>query len=879
MSDIDPLLTPRPGRRFQRWEYVVVLLGLSLLAVLTFPAHTLGSARLFTRAWLDAQSSEFAAYPWDCFAREQLSQGEIPLWNPREAGGSPFVANYQSSLFYPLKAIVYATNALDVYLLVRLVVGGLFLYRFLRFLRLSRAASTLGTFSFTLSSYFLLFLNLPHVNAEVLIPLVLYTLAAFIRFGGAGRFLAAALSVTVVVFGGHPEATFYVLLFAGGYGCFEGLVAGRGLRPIPVARRVLGGPLVLVCGVLMGAIQILPFLEYLGHAWHIHAPGVGGIHRDALGFVEFVTPRVRPGSYDFPMGVGSVALMLALYAVAGIRRVRARAVFFAFVPLCFVGLYLGVWPFSELGRLPFIGEAGNIKYPAPVVNASLAVLAAIGFDRLRSHLASRCPCRALYGLGGVLVGVGLVVPIVGEIVLQRGWDLGACALAAGLVIGVLLFVRMRQKGVVAAPGCNLSILASTLAALWASHAGVGHGLGWGLAALAVAAPLLLWVVPRARPWGWRGSLVPATAILIAVGGVHAREAFTHVASPPFGQRLLPDPDRPPEFLAVMRKANENMGGGPFRIAGDPVALPANQATVYGIEDVRAFDALYVDRFFQYLNVINALPDYREVLFPLPARITLEDALARLQASDTDWRFFEQTKRTAIKLEKLTHPLVHVLGVRFFLYGPYHAGAIVEGDGYRTIYDQHGFRVVANDHALPRAFLVHSVEVQPDRASVKKRLGEAGFDGRSVALLEADPPGPVFQTGAAGPDEQVRVDSRGIHHVHVDVVAREPGVLVVTDNYYPGWVAERVEANGDVKRADLFPCDLAFRGVYVPAGHHVVRLTYRPGSFRLGAALSGFVLLALVMAWLGPRAWAGLTRLRRGRQRRSERPRSPAGDEA
>jgi len=859
MASAEPVPPRRSTRRFRAKEYLVILAGLAVLLALTFPAYTFSSARLFTHPWLDGHSSEFALYPWDRFVAASLASGVVPLWNPYEAGGNPLVANYQSSLFYPLKVLVYFLDALDFYLLVRLAVAGVFMYRFLRFVRLSRAAAALGTLSFTLSSHFLLFLNLTHVNAEVLIPLVLFTTAAYIRYGGAGWFLAAALSVTLVVFGGHPEATFYVLLFGGGFSVYEGWVAGKGVRAIPPRRRYLAGGAIFLAGVAMGAVQLLPFLEYLPRAWHIHASGVGGIHRDALGFVEFVVPRIRPEGYDFPMGVGSAALLFAVYAVSEIRRLRARAVYFTLIPLGFVGLYLGVWPFSELGRLPLIGEAGNIKYPAPIVNASLAVLAAIGHDRLRGKLDRGDPCRSFFWVGGGLVVLGLLVPgglvAFGSLTL----DLGAAALSAGLVTGCLLFVRLRQRGRLEARGLTLAILGSVLAGLWANHAGIGGSAGWVVAAVAILAPLGAFLgdlVPGRLGSGLKTASVLGVAVAVTL--VHVGTA--RVVGPPDGQRDLPDPDRPPDFVSQLIRDNETRGAGPFRITGEPTALPANQATVYGVEDVRAFDALYVDRFFQYLNVINDLPDYRKVLFPLPARISQEEALARLLASGSDWLYFEQTKRSSIKVDKFSHPLVDLLGVRYFLYGPYYKGPVLEGEGYRTIYEGYGFHVVANDRALPRAFLVHSAEVFDSRDAVTRRLGEPGFDGRSTVLLEEPPPGPLRGDGAQDQDESVSVVSRGIHHVHVKVVAKAPAILVVTENYYPGWEAERGGAGGDPVPVKILAGDLAFRGVYVPAGRSEVRFTYRPRSVIYGAALGVLVLAGLVLAalrrpaarWLGRR---------------------------
>jgi len=92
------------------------------------------------------------------------------------------------------------------------------------------------------------------------------------------------------------------------------------------------------------------------------------------------------------------------------------------------------------------------------------------------------------------------------------------------------------------------------------------------------------------------------------------------------------------------------------------------------------------------------------------------------------------------------------------------------------------------------------------------------------------------------------------------VAKAPAILVVTENYYPGWEAERGGAGGDPVPVKILAGDLAFRGVYVPAGRSEVRFTYRPRSVIYGAALGVLVLAGLVLAalrrpaarWLGRR---------------------------
>ncbi|MGH2407930.1 MAG: hypothetical protein ACRDF7_07635 [Candidatus Limnocylindrales bacterium] len=87
---------------------------------------------------------------------------------------------------------------------------------------------------------------------------------------------------------------------------------------------------------------------------------------------------------------------------------------------------------------------------------------------------------------------------------------------------------------------------------------------------------------------------------------------------------------------------------------------------------------------------------------------------------------------------------------------------------------------------------------------------------------------------------------------IDLLADRPGVLILTDTWAPGWVAEV-----DGVRAPILRVDEAFRGVLVGSGPHHVAFTYAPGFTYLGFALAA---AALVVAF-------GLSALIRVRDRR------------
>ncbi len=153
--------------------------------------------------------------------------------------------------------------------------------------------------------------------------------------------------------------------------------------------------------------------------------------------------------------------------------------------------------------------------------------------------------------------------------------------------------------------------------------------------------------------------------------------------------------------------------------------------------------------------------------------------------------------------------------------------------YRHLNRVDGFNVVEFTEAFGRAYLVGRLETAPDAAALFRRLAEDSFDPAAVAVTEMPPSEPL--PDSASDDVGLAVmTGRTANTVRVEVDAKARCVLVLSDTYFPGWVA-RV----DGVKTELFPVNYAFRGVIVPAGKHVVEYEYRPRSFRVGLAISTF----------------------------------------
>ena len=164
----------------------------------------------------------------------------------------------------------------------------------------------------------------------------------------------------------------------------------------------------------------------------------------------------------------------------------------------------------------------------------------------------------------------------------------------------------------------------------------------------------------------------------------------------------------------------------------------------------------------------------------------------------------------------------------------------------------GPRIYRNDGALPQAYVVSWARVVEDSATRLAVLLDPTFDPSSEVLLSRPPAANLVQqteaeNGKVSPPTP-SVQREGPQSIQVRVNMSQPGYLVLTDVYYPGW-----RATVDGQPAEILPANHAFRAVALAQGEHTVAFEYAPDSFRLGAwiTFAGLLLLATALAagWL------------------------------
>jgi hypothetical protein len=351
---------------------------------------------------LDPGGAAWQTEPYFAFIRSEYSHLRIPLWNPYQGYGKPMAANMQSQPFYPLTlalSIRLTPRTYSWYVLLRLFLAGFFGYLYFRFF-VSFPPALGGGIAVMLAGYYILFITMPHLSVETLLPAAFYAGERLVRRRTYGAVLLFASVLLFVVLGGMPESALLLLAFLYTY-----LVLRIVLDPeLRQAWRLLFKHLVLgsLAGVALSAFLLLPFYEYARISWTSHTRGpFNGLVHDSLqaSIFSYLFPLLFGPPHTTPLSeytglrnyFGVICFFLVLISViAGIRSRRGEDRLFRFLTYFFFASIIlvlckryGLPGVNALGSLPMFRLINFQKYEEPILSFCVAALCALGLERLR----------------------------------------------------------------------------------------------------------------------------------------------------------------------------------------------------------------------------------------------------------------------------------------------------------------------------------------------------------------------------------------------------------------------------------------------------------------------------------------------------------------
>lgn len=417
--------TPRANANADAWfgpGQFSIFLG--LLIVVAFPDVVFGGRTFFYRDF------GIFGYPLAFHHRESFWHGEIPLWNPLNNCGLPFLAQWNTMVLYPLSlfyVLLPLSWSLGLFCLIHLFLAGLGMYFLAHQWTENRLAACVAGLAFAFNGLALSCLKWPNnIAALAWMPWLVWLAQRGWRTGGRTQVLAAVVGGLQMLTGG-PEIILFTWLVAAALWLVDffpnRLTRGRELPSTPKPNRNILllkfrfiGIVVLIAGLT--AAQLFPFLDLLAHSQRDAVFSDASWSMPRWGWANFLVPLfhcfpshqgvfAQYGQYwvsSYYAGIGTLAL-----ALTALWRTREKAVWLlAGLGIVSLMLALGSDGYLYTGLRKIFPPLQIVRFPVKfVVLADFVwpVLAAYAVARLRSDTARGRTVTLLGGIFVVLIGV------------------------------------------------------------------------------------------------------------------------------------------------------------------------------------------------------------------------------------------------------------------------------------------------------------------------------------------------------------------------------------------------------------------------------------------------------------------------------------------
>jgi hypothetical protein len=351
-------------------------------------------------------------YPWRHLAINIWKTGQVPLWNPYTFSGNPLLANYQSGVFSPFNILFFIlpfVDAWSILVLLQPLLAGLFMYLFVKSLKVSRSGSLMSAISFMFCGFITTWMGYATLGYAILfLPFSLFCIEKYYETKRNIFLFLLSLTLPFSFFSGHFQISLYFLIAVLAYIFYKAIV----IRNIFNALRLC---LFVFFGLLLIMPQVLPSIELYLESFRSSFFQIGsGI---SIGYLPsflapdfFGNPVTRNtwfGHYaEWNAYIGVLPFMLAVYSL--LRTKNHQTFFFLIFGLLSLILAISnpISAFIQNLHLPILSTSA-INRIIVLFSFSFAVLAGLGFDQLLLDIKNsrKKIILVLFGLFGILFTV------------------------------------------------------------------------------------------------------------------------------------------------------------------------------------------------------------------------------------------------------------------------------------------------------------------------------------------------------------------------------------------------------------------------------------------------------------------------------------------
>lgn len=541
-------------------------------------------------------------YPWRVFYARSMRAGHIPLWNPHQFSGTPFLANGQSACLYPLNFVFVIFNtitAFTIFAALHLFLAQVFMYWMMREFGAKKFGAIVAAIVFAFSAFMVLWLELPtFVSVAVWLPLAIMLAQKSVDRHSMFYGMLCGCALAMALLAGHFQIAFYAIMATCLFWLWkiiETLCAKSTRRSLHKVILPFVGCIFIAA--LISAPQVLPSFEFAKISHRASVPTEDGYEwfvnnsLPAYRFVTAFTPQFfgdpSRGNYcllgrvgesthvasaadyiEYGMYAGVLPLMLAIIALVAIKS-RKYIGFFALLVIFALLIATG----TPINRLFYFGIPGFSSLGGPnrilfLYLFGIAALAGFGADWIYLRWGDEVVWREKRSRVVVPAVLGAFVVV---------WICEAvCASAASSLLHN--FIKCEVLSAAKSSTGILLALAATWGVIMLSflRADLGKKVFPMLAIAVVAADLFAFGI-NYNPTCERSKVYPDTKLIAELRRLTKN-----------GERIAPI------------NSNWSLFETPHAI------LPPNAAMVYGLYDVQGYDSLFTRAYKNRLAKIEGI---------------------------------------------------------------------------------------------------------------------------------------------------------------------------------------------------------------------------------------------------------------------------------
>ncbi len=698
--------------------------------------------------------------------------GDIPLWNPYSFGGTPFVGNLESAMFYPfnLLFLIFPTMQLFGFMFILdIFLIGIFTYFFAREISLSKFSSLLSSIVMMFNGTTLLKILPGHIfilDGIVWLPLLLLFYERGIKTRKTIYSFLSGITIALMILAGNPQIALYGLFAAFLFLAFR-LINDPKIRKKQVNFKNFVMLLIfpILIGLSLSAIQLLPSVEFSKLSIRSNGLSYSFASDFSLHPYQFIT-LLLPHFFGSPLvkdtywGIngnfwelcGYVGILPIILAIISLFYKKNKyVIFFFFLALLSLLFSTGRFGFLYEAFYKYIPGFNLFRAPARFLYLyafSVSILAGIGSNiflenkLIKKNKIILKKSLVLLSLTTILSIVSLMIfsaqkQNINNFILHKGYALGNNLLQIDYLILKDLIIF------------TLIILSSTILMFLKVK---------NVLKISFLKYLLIFII-MADLWLFSAKFYTTKNI----NSVVQNNNITEILSKDKGYYRVFDFDG--KMIDIL--------------------------SLNHIQSLTGFAALY-------------LRNYRDFLWLSGGHL------------DTPYESFFSFNN------------INNLNILRLLNTKYIISQKSLSESNKDL-QKIGKNVYEVKETFPRAYVVPNALVIKDKNKFLETINDKSFDFRENVILEKYPDNPIRNSSSY---KSVQLIKYQPNEIKLKANLDNPGFLVLSEVWYPGWKAY---VNG--KQTEIYKADYILRSIYLNNGLNNITFLYDPLSYKIGKFIS------------------------------------------